>query len=62
MAEGADIPDVVMTTDAKVVAVKKLGGIVLLTSESIEDAQFDTEGEVRGSCRARSATTSTPDC
>ncbi len=46
VAEGADIPDVEMTTGSEVVAVKKLGGIVLITREAFEDADWPIADEV----------------
>lgn len=46
VAEGADIPDVDLTTGSEVVAVKKLGGIVLITREAFEDADWPIADEV----------------
>jgi HK97 family phage major capsid protein len=37
VAEGADLPDISLDTGSEIVVTKKLGGIVGLTNESIED-------------------------
>jgi HK97 family phage major capsid protein len=47
VAEGADLPDVSLDTGSEIVVTKKLGGIVGLTNESIEDTTLDLTGEVR---------------
>ena len=46
VAEGADLPNVSLDTDSEIVVVKKLGGIVGLTNESIEDTTQPLTNEV----------------
>jgi HK97 family phage major capsid protein len=47
VAEGADLPDVSLDTGSEIVVTKKLGGIVGLTNESIEDTTLNLTEEVR---------------
>ena len=44
--EGADLPSVTVGDASEIVAVEKLGGIVMLTREAVEDNQFDLQNEV----------------
>jgi HK97 family phage major capsid protein len=46
VAEGADLPDVSLDTGSEIVVTKKLGGIVGLTNESIEDTTLNLTEEV----------------
>ncbi len=46
VAEGADLPDLDVGTGAEIVAASKIGGIVQLTTESIEDVEFNLQSEV----------------
>lgn len=46
VAEGADLPDISLDTGSEIVSVKKLGGIVGLTNESIEDTTLNLTEEV----------------
>lgn len=46
VAEGADLPDISMDTGSEIVVTKKLGGIVGLTNESIEDTELSLTAEV----------------
>jgi len=47
VAEGADLPDISLDTGSEIVVTKKLGGIVGLTNESIEDTTLNLTEEVR---------------
>lgn len=47
VAEGQDLPDVSLDTGSEIVVTKKLGGIVGLTNESIEDTTLNLTDEVR---------------
>jgi HK97 family phage major capsid protein len=47
VAEGADLPDISLATGSEIVVTKKLGGIVGLTNESIEDTGLNLTEEVR---------------
>ncbi len=47
VAEGADLPDISLDTGSEIVVTKKLGGIVGLTNESIEDTGLNLTEEVR---------------
>jgi len=46
VAEGADLPDISLATGSEIVVTKKLGGIVGLTNESIEDSTLSLSDEV----------------
>lgn len=46
VAEGDDLPDISLDTGSEIVVTKKLGGIVGLTNESIEDATLSLSDEV----------------
>jgi HK97 family phage major capsid protein len=46
VAEGADLPDISLDTGSEIVVTKKLGGIVGLTNESIEDTTLNLTDEV----------------